>query len=84
MWTPKDIAEAALLIALIASAPFVYAFFSKMATYLLNRYIPRDTVVEVNTEGQKTRRYLVIRRIFSETQVYEVTTPQEDHREMHI
>lgn len=84
MWTPKDIAEVALLLALIASAPFVYAFFSKLTTYLLNRHLPRDTVVEIKAGGQCTRRYLVKRKLLRSAEIYELSACQDSRKEMHI
>lgn len=82
MWTAKDIADVVLLLALIASGPFVFTFTIKALSYIFNRYFPRDTIIEIKSKNQKTRLYLVKRKPFGRSKVFELTDKNEVQREI--
>lgn len=83
MWTAKDISDTALLLALIASSPFIFAFMLKMATYLLNRYFPRDAIVTLKSSGRGARTLYIKRRLFRRATIYDITKNQGSQTRAH-
>lgn len=72
MWTDRDISEALLLGTVILSSPFVFVFTKALLSYLLNRYIPRDAIIEYKENGTVKSIYYVRRRIFKQSKIYKL------------
>ncbi len=72
MWTDRDISEALLLGTLILSSPFVYVFIKTLLSYLLNRLIPRDAIIEYTENGTVKSTYYIKRRLFKQSKIYKL------------
>lgn len=70
MWTERDIAEAIILGLFILSTPLIYAFLRVTLRYILNKYIPRDTVIEYRENGELISSYYIKRRFFRQCEYY--------------
>lgn len=75
MWTERDIAEAIILGLFILSSPLIYMFLKVALRYLLNRYIPRDAVIEYRENGNLISSYYIKRRLFRQSEYYRL----DDH-----
>ena len=83
MWTEQDISEAVLLGALILGSPLIYAFTKKLASYLLNKYLPRDAVIDYVENGSIVCTYYIKRGLFKKSQVYRLTAENNIDDERH-
>jgi hypothetical protein len=72
MWTDRDISEALLLGTLILSFPFIYVFTKALLSYLLNRFIPRDAIIEYKENGTVKSTYYVKRSLFKQSEIYKL------------
>jgi len=72
MWTERDIAEAIILGLFILSSPLIYIFLRVALRYMLNRYIPRDTVIEYKENGELISSYYIKRRLFKQCEYYRI------------
>lgn len=77
MWTEKDVAEIFLMAALSFSAPLLFLFFRKLTAYIINRYIPRDTIIDFKKDGAITHSYYIKRRIFRRCRYYKLDPTYE-------
>ncbi|AZE52488.1 hypothetical protein C4K03_0300 [Pseudomonas synxantha] len=83
MWTERDISEAILMGALIFSSPLIYVFTRKLISYLLNRYIPRDAVIDYKENGVVVSSYYIKRRLFKECEYYKLDKDFASQDERH-
>lgn len=70
MWTDRDISEALLLGTLILGFPFIYVFTKALLSYFLNRFIPRDAIIEYKESGIVKNTYYVKRRFLKQSKIY--------------
>jgi len=81
MWTTRDISEVILLGLLILSSPLIYIFVKKLVSYILNRYIPRDALIEYKEGGVVVSSYYIKRRLFKECEFYKLDNDFVIHKE---
>ncbi|MCY1260868.1 hypothetical protein D3C87_1703590 [compost metagenome] len=81
MWTTRDISEVILLGLLILSSPLIYIFFKKLVSYMSNRYIPRDALIEYKEDGVVVSSYYIKRRLFKECEFYKLDNDFASHKE---
>ena len=81
MWTTRDISEVILLGLLILSSPLIYIFVKKLVSYILNRYIPRDALIEYKEGGVVVSSYYIKRRLFKESEFYKLDNDFAIHKE---
>lgn len=81
MWTTRDISEVILLGLLILSSPLIYIFVKKLISYIMNRYLPRDALIEYKEDGVVVSSYYVKRRLFRECEFYKLDDNLSIHKE---
>lgn len=81
MWTPRDISEVILLGLFILSSPLIFIFVKKLTTYLLNRYIPRDALIEYTEDGVVVSSYYIKRSLFKKCELYKLDDNFPAHKD---